>query len=127
MEVNQTADDLLRFEALSTDLRLPVVAKRTAGATVSVQDGDTVVLGGLISDRTTHTKTGIPFFKDLPLIGSLFRSTDTQKEKVELLVFLTPHVVRNAEEARMLTAEEESLLKHLPKGVRICPPVEGSE
>ncbi|NIM05496.1 MAG: hypothetical protein GTO55_05090, partial [Armatimonadetes bacterium] len=115
MEISQTADDLLRFESLAPDLQLPVVSKRLAQATVSVQDGYTAVLGGLMSDRITNTTTGIPLFKDLPLIGWAFRSKDSRKEKTELLVFLTPHVVRAPEESRMLTEQQQQELKRLPK------------
>jgi len=115
MEVSQRADDLLRFEALAPNLQLPVVSKRLAEATVSVQDGDTVVLGGLMSDRVTRTESGIPLLKDLPLIGWVFRSRDTRKEKTELLVFLTPQVVRAAEESRLLTEQQKEQLKNLPK------------
>jgi general secretion pathway protein D len=115
MEISQTADDLLRFESLSPDLQLPVISKRQAKATVSIQDGYTVVLGGLMTDRVTHTIKGIPLLKDLPLIGWAFRSKDTQREKTELLVFLRPQVVRTPVESQMLTEEQQQQLKELPK------------
>ena len=115
MEVSQTADDLIRFEELAADLKLPVISKRLAEATVWAQDGDTVVLGGLMADRTTKTVSGVPLLKDLPLIGWAFRSTDSRKEKTELLVFLTPQVVRAPEESRLLTEQQREQLKGLPK------------
>lgn len=115
MEVSQTADELLRFEPLAEDLRLPVVARRLAEATVSIRDGETVILGGLISNRRTRTVTGIPILKDLPLLGWLFQSRDTQKEKTELLIFLTPRVVRGPEEAQMLTQQQRSEGRDLPR------------
>ena len=114
MEVRQTADELLRFEPLAPNLQLPVVSKRLAEATVSVSDGDTVGLGGLMSDRVSETVTGIPVLKDLPLLGWLFRNKDTTKEKTELLVFLTPKVVRGPEECEMLTEEQKGLSRNMP-------------
>jgi len=121
MEISQTADDLLRYDQLSPDLKLPVVSKRYVGAKkVTVQDGHTVVLGGLMSDRITRTATGIPVLKDLPLLGWLFRNRETVKEKTELLVFLTPYVTRTPEESQMLTDRERGRAENL-KNLPVAP------
>lgn len=121
MAVSQTADDLLRYDQISPDLKLPVVAKRLVESTgVSVQDGDTAVLGGLMQDRITRSVTGIPLLKDLPLVGWAFRNKNTIKEKTELLVFLTPYVLRTPEETRMFAEREKAKSLEL-KNMPICP------
>ncbi|MFA6169227.1 MAG: secretin N-terminal domain-containing protein [Candidatus Margulisiibacteriota bacterium] len=60
---------------------------------VVVRDGQTFVIGGLIKEKDVQTDFGIPYLMDIPLLGSLFRKTVTSKEKSELLVFVTPHIV----------------------------------
>jgi type II secretory pathway component GspD/PulD (secretin) len=72
------------------------VEVRYTKSIVRVKDGETVVLGGLIRRQYSNTDTKLPFFGDLPLIGRLFtnKTKDTDKDR-ELLVFITPHIVRN--------------------------------
>ena len=60
---------------------------------VMVKDGQTFVIGGLIKDKEVQTDYGIPFIMDIPVIGTFFRKTVTTKEKDELLVFVTPHII----------------------------------
>ena len=106
MDVTQTANDFVGY----TPFNAPIVNQREAQTTVNVGDGETVVLGGIINNTVTATRSKIPFLGDLPLIGNLFRSTSKDNAKTELLVFLTPHVVRSAEEARRLREQTESEL-----------------
>ena len=78
------------------------IIKRTANTTVVVQDQQTVVIGGLMSDEYTTTRTKVPVLGDLPLLGALFRSSDVQKRKKNLLLVLTPHVIRDQEDLRKI-------------------------
>jgi general secretion pathway protein D len=70
-----------------------------------VQNGDTVVLGGLIRDKRNGGTNGIPFLKDLPLIGPLFGVTSKNLERTELIVLITPHVIEHRQDAREVTRE----------------------
>jgi len=115
MEVSQTANDLLRLQTVAPGQQAPTIAKRLAEATIYAQDGETVILGGLMSDRTTTNISGIPYLKDLPLIGWIFRSRSAVKEKSELLVFLTPQVIRSPEESRLLTEQMKNQNKEMRK------------
>jgi general secretion pathway protein D len=108
MQVVQQANDLLRFEDLGNGLRAPTVAGRSASATVRVADGQTVILGGIMSDNVIRSVDKVPLLGDLPVVGGLFRHTTTSKKKSELLVFLTPKVVRTPEEAAALTQAEKA-------------------
>jgi general secretion pathway protein D len=78
------------------------IIKRTANTTVVVQDQQTVVIGGLMSDEYTTTRTKVPVLGDLPLLGALFRTSDVQKRKKNLLLVLTPHVIRDQEDLRRI-------------------------
>lgn len=70
-----------------------ITTKRSAKTNVVVKDNQTVVIGGLIQDRVTNNETKVPLLGDLPLLGWLFKFKTHQKEKTNLLVFITPHVV----------------------------------
>lgn len=102
MDVNQTANDLQGF----TDFNAPIVNQRQADTTVSVRDGETIILGGIIRNNVTSTVKKIPLLGDIPLLGQLFRSTEKGNVKTELLVFLTPRIVKDPEEARKLRDDE---------------------
>jgi general secretion pathway protein D len=72
-----------------------ITNKRSFESTVLVEDGNIVVLGGLIEDRTDNSKSSVPVLGDLPLIGALFRYENRARKKTNLLVFLRPYVVRD--------------------------------
>ena len=78
---------------ISEDFQSPIIDRRRANTTVTVRDGQTVVIGGLISDRYEEIEKKIPLLGDIPLIGLLFRSRSQAVEQTELLIVLTPHVI----------------------------------
>jgi general secretion pathway protein D len=84
----------------------PTITKRSTKTSVVVKDKQTVVIGGLMQDRDEQTTTKVPFFGDIPLIGWLFKYKTTQKAKTNLLVFLTPHVVTQAEHLGRLSRDK---------------------
>jgi general secretion pathway protein D len=82
--------------AVSTteEIKKPVISARTIDTKVSIYDGETIVLGGIIKDTTSEILDKIPILGDLPLIGRLFQSRYTQSEKKNLLIFLTCRLVK---------------------------------
>lgn len=72
------------------------IDKEEVITTVQVNDGETVVLGGIYAMNTGKTVTKVPFFGDLPIIGILFRNTKDSESKKELLIFVTPKIVKNS-------------------------------
>jgi general secretion pathway protein D len=98
MDVTQTANDLQGF----TSFNAPIVNQREADTTVSVQDGQTIVLGGIMRTTVSSTVNKVPLLGDIPILGNLFKSTSKDKNKTELLVFLTPHIVKNPDDAQTL-------------------------
>jgi type II secretion system protein D len=74
--------------------------------TVVVQDGETVALGGLIAKKDTKNENKVPWLGDLPCVGALFRYRTQVKSKTELLIILTPHIVRNQYEREVIKLEE---------------------
>lgn len=76
----------------------PLILNRSVTTQLSLREGMTAVIGGLIQDNYTRGTTGIPILKDLPLIGGAFRSDTVSGNKTELLVLVTPYIVRSDEE-----------------------------
>jgi general secretion pathway protein D len=93
----------------------PTTTVRSASTVIAAHDGQTVVIGGLISDTIRNTLSGVPFLSEVPVLGQLFRRTDDRRVKTNLLVFLTPHVV--ASDTQMAARSNEERAK-LPPRVR---------
>ena len=74
-------------------------------SSIAVADGQTIALAGLIQTSVTKTDTGIPVLKDIPYAGYLFKSNSVTKDRTELLLLITPHVVRDPSSARAVTDE----------------------
>src|SRR5579883_1674476 len=83
----------------------PTISQRRVETTVSVADGETIALGGLIQDSKTLGNSGIPLLGNIPVLGSLFSTKTDQKSRTELLVLLSPRVLHNAAEVRSVTEE----------------------
>jgi len=78
--------------------RLPAKSTRRASAIVQVRDGETIVIGGLTQEEELATHTKIPLLGDIPLLGQLFRSKDIRKVKTDLVIFITPEIIRDERE-----------------------------
>lgn len=89
MQVHPVVSTITGFSANN----LPQSSSREADTTVRVQDGQTMVIGGLISDEISKTVQEVPILSKLPLIGQLFRSTSTDHRHSEVLIFITPHII----------------------------------
>jgi general secretion pathway protein D len=83
----------------------PTIQKKEIESFVAVKDGETIVLGGLIDNNNTFNRTGIPFLHELPWIGPLFGSTVRNNDKNELVVLITPRVVKSKQDSRIISDE----------------------
>jgi general secretion pathway protein D len=75
-----------------------------------VKDRDTIILGGMIGTSQTKTKSGVPYLKDIPLLGNLFRANSSTEERVELIVLLRPTVLPTPEAAASVANVERQKL-----------------
>ncbi|MFT7669172.1 MAG: type II secretory pathway component GspD/PulD (secretin) [Planctomycetota bacterium] len=82
-------------------LDIPVVDARNLSTVMTVEDGHTVVLGGLVQNAMTEDDSGVPILMDLPLIGRLFRSDSDKSTRRELLIFVTPRILTSTQGARL--------------------------
>ena len=83
----------------------PAFDIRQAETTAVVQNGDTLVIGGIIADNRSHDRTGIPYLMDIPVFGRFFGTTTELTRRTELIMLITPNVIRNREESRATTEE----------------------
>jgi general secretion pathway protein D len=86
----------------------PNLNKRSANTVVVTPDGQPVVIGGLISNDKSSSESKVPFLGDIPLLGNLFKFTSRANQKSELLIFLTPHIVRLPSQLAAMSANETS-------------------
>lgn len=89
--------------ATSAAIQSPTITQRRIVTSAVVQDGQSIALGGLILDNQTNDNGGIPYLKDIPGAGLLFSNVTHNNDRTELLVMLTPRIVRNGAEARSMT------------------------
>jgi general secretion pathway protein D len=95
----------------------PTTLKRTAKTTVVVKDNETVVIGGLVGDSTEKDAYKIPLLGDIPILGWLFSTHSTSREKTNLYVFLTPHIVRTQKDAAKLYQEKRETMGEVEEGI----------
>ncbi|HMB32309.1 MAG TPA: type II secretion system secretin GspD, partial [Desulfohalobiaceae bacterium] len=95
----------------------PVTRKRTAETTVRVKDGNTVVIAGLIEDKKSNSETKIPILGDIPYVGPLFTTQDNKNKKTNLMVFITPRVIKDTDDSKKITYEKSRLLNKLQFGL----------
>ena len=99
----------------------PIIIKREAETSVVLANNQTLVLGGLIQDKLTIVDRGVPFMKDIPLVGFLFGTKERTIEKTELLILITPRVVGTTLDASTLTEEMRKTTPELDEAVRRAP------
>lgn len=120
LEVSQEVSDVARTTTSAIDS--PTIRQRRLLTTVSVRDGQTVMLGGLIQDRTERGQGGIPVLKDIPVLGSAFSNTRDSSTRTELVVLLTPSIIATPEDAegitRTLRQKFRALAEIAPVGAR---------
>jgi len=87
----------------TSNIDSPTIQQRKIQATVAITDGNTVALGGMMRRAETTGNSGVPYLKDIPVLGGLFGTQSSNRERTELLIFLTPRVVRSPPAAAAVT------------------------
>jgi len=102
---------------VSENVNAPLINKRSAQSRVSVRSGQTIVIGGLMQDKLNTTVNKVPLLGDIPYIGALFKRTQTDRSKTELLIFLTPHIATDPDQLTKMGDDEVKSTKLLPSSV----------
>jgi general secretion pathway protein D len=100
----------------------PTTTIRSASTVVGAHDAQTVVIGGLLADTVRVDERGVPFLKDVPVLGNLFKRDDTRRVKTNLLVFLTPHVIASDRQMADNSLRERA---RMPPRVQRSPTLRG--
>ena len=116
MDIQQTISELDGFIDMgggqqgSSGQKAPQTTEREASSTISVRDGDTILLGGFVRDAKTGTESGVPFLKDIPLLGNLFKNQSATSKRSELLVLIRPTILKSPEDAALMVSQERMRL-----------------
>ena len=103
LELTQRVDDVDQTDTSGIDS--PTIIQREITTSVAVQSGETIVLGGLIRENKQQADRGIPFLRDIPVVGAIFSGKQKLVSKTELIVMITPTAVSTSEDARNITDE----------------------
>lgn len=111
LEVAQEVSDVV--PTTSSNIDSPTIQQRRLSSTVAVRNGETIALGGLIRDSKSRSRGGVPLLTKVPLVGGLFGSTTNNSRRTELIVLITPRVIRSAAESEALLDELSQEFKTL--------------
>jgi general secretion pathway protein D len=111
MEISQEVSN--RSDQQVEGITAPIISTRNTTTSVAVNDGQTIVIGGLIKQTRQRSNSGVPYLRNIPVMGNLFRFQEDSFENTELIVFITPHVVLNAEDSDFVTQDFKLRLKQL--------------
>jgi len=96
----------------------PVIGKTSVNSTIVVQDSQTIAIGGFIRENKELSRSRLPLLGRIPVAGVLFGNTNNSTTRTELIVLITPHVIRTREEADVSTEELKSKLQGVQKLLR---------
>jgi general secretion pathway protein D len=106
----------------TSGIQSPTIQQRRVKTTVSVDDGNCIVLGGLIQDKSTNTRVQTPLIGDIPILGNLFKNKNDQIDRTELLIAITPRIVRDNGQIRSIAAEFRDKINFTTRPQRQAPP-----
>lgn len=112
---NSTVD----FAALGNLSSVPFFKKKTAKTTLSIMEGQTIVIGGLIEETKSQVTSGVPILSKIPILGALFGYQTYEKIKTETLLLMTPHVITDLEQSIAITKEFREKVGAIKKEVEM--------
>jgi len=101
LDINQSVSDVV--PTTSSTINSPTFSQRRLASTISVKDGNAILLGGLIQNEDNRNSQGIPLLSDIPVLGALFGNRNDTAQRTELIMFMTPHVISNDNESADIT------------------------
>lgn len=127
LDITQEVSEAMPLDDKAT-ANSPSIFNRAVTTSLSLRDGGSVVLGGLMSSRQTDSDSGVPFIKDVPILGNLFKSKSKKKNKTELVVLIVPYVIETDEHinavSRAIIDQAELLdIQQFPRRTPTPPPV----
>jgi len=124
LEISQEVSTYSK-DTLYADETQIILNKTAASTNLVVQDGQTIVIGGLIREDDSRARSGIPFIYKIPLLGYLFGNTENEDSRTELVILLTPYVVKNQQDAKSVTnnfvdrVTDKKMSMEVKKGIKV--------
>lgn len=112
LDITQEVSEAMPISSNAT-ANSPSIFNRSVTTSLSLRDGGSVVLGGLMSHRHSDSDSGIPLVKDIPLLGNLFKNKSVKKNKTELVVMIVPYIIENDEQATSVSQAIVNRLEYL--------------
>jgi len=106
LDIEQSTEDVLTAMGAT----MPVTAKRHVRTSVIVEDGETIIIGGMVKETERHLRRRVPGLAYIPLIGRLFQRVSREREKLDFVIFLTPHIIDNTQQRRNILNEMTEIL-----------------
>jgi general secretion pathway protein D len=103
LDIAQEVSDVTTTSTSS--INSPTIEQRKFATSIAIQDGQTIALGGLIKDTSNKGRSGIPFLSSIPVLGALAGNKSDSDVRTELLILLTPRVIRSSPDAEAVTEE----------------------
>jgi general secretion pathway protein D len=119
LDVYQEISDITTTPGLNPNIVGPSTTKRAATTTVVVRDRQTMVIGGLIQDKVNSTTSKVPLLGDIPILGWLFKYNTTTVQKVNLMIFITPYIVKNESDVAELTKNKADAIEKFREKYKI--------
>jgi general secretion pathway protein D len=120
LEIEQEVSGVI--PTTSSTIDSPTIQQRRIKTTVTARDGETIVLAGLMQDKSTRTRDQVPLIGNIPWIGNAFKNKNDRIERTELLIAITPQVVRNSQQIDGITAEYRDKINLSTRPQRQAPP-----
>jgi general secretion pathway protein D len=120
LDIEQEVSDVK--QTTSSTIDSPTISQRRIKTTVSVNNGESIVLAGLMQDRSTRDRGQVPLVGDIPLIGNLFKNKTDTIARTELLIAITPHVIRDDAQINQIAAEFRDRMNFNTRPQRETPP-----
>jgi general secretion pathway protein D len=105
-------------QTTSSAIQSPSFDKKSIQTQITVQDGDTVAIGGIISETNSVQSSGLPLLHRIPIIGAAFGSRSYSKSRTELIIFMTPRVIYDSNQMSDATDELKGRIKHMKKDIK---------
>jgi|GEM_PF-269298 len=131
LDIYQESSAVKDISLLQSTTVGPTTTKRSASTSVLVKSGDTVILGGMMQETVSNNESRVPLLGSIPILGNLFKFSSVSRKKTNLLIFLTPHIIKSPEDMfdvttenqnkmdRFLEENKEEVKKILPKGKKM--------
>jgi general secretion pathway protein D len=120
LDIEQEVSDVV--PTTTSNIDSPTIQQRRVKTTVSVNDGESILLAGLMQDKTSNTRNQLPGLGEIPFLGNLFKNKTNSINRTELMIAITPTVVKDANQVRGITAEFRDKLNFTTRPQRSGPP-----